>query len=244
MEDMFSYDSNLSYGFSYYGIFDGHGGAEVSIYLKNNMRNIILQRINELFIHNDDEKHIDVSQLLYDSFKQIVNDIPYKLAINTGSTAVVILKRNKQIWVANVGDSRAIMNNGHDIVELTKDHKPTDEKEYKRIISLGGNVSKAYHGDVYRVNGILAVSRAIGDFSLAPHVSWKPDVKLFSIEDSNHYILMATDGVWDVLSNNNVINIINNKIMNEEWKDIGRTIISTSRIQGSGDNIVCMFIIL
>jgi serine/threonine protein phosphatase PrpC len=55
---------------------------------------------------------------------------------------------------------------------------------------------------------------------------------------------MATDGVWDVLSNNNVINIINNKIMNEEWKDIGRTIISTSRIQGSGDNIVCMFIIL
>lgn len=242
MEDRMSFDIQLPYGFSYYGVFDGHGGSEVSTYLKANMGNVIKHHILTAFSQSS---QVDISQMLFDAIKHIVNEIPYKIAVNTGSTAVIVLKKNNTLWTANIGDSRAIMNHGHKSVPLTKDHKPDDPQENKRIVELGGKVVKAFQGDVYRVNGVLALSRAIGDFALAPHVTWKPDITVHNINNTlNHYVLMATDGIWDVLSNNEVVDIINQKAMENKWKDIGHTLITLARSRNSTDNISCMLIIL
>lgn len=243
MEDRMAFDTQLPYGFSYYGVFDGHGGSEVSTYLKTHFRDIIKQHILLAFSDGITTK-VDVSQMLYDAIKTLVNDIPYQIAINTGSTAVIMLKNNKTIWVANIGDSRAIMNDAHKAVALTKDHKPDDDDEYQRISRYGGKVTKAFHGDVYRVNGVLAVSRAIGDVGLSPHVTWKPDITVHHIHSLNHYVFIATDGIWDVLSNNEVVDIINTKAMDNSWQDIGNTLIEIARIRRSADNISCMLIIL
>jgi len=242
MEDTYSYDRNLPYGFEYYGVFDGHGGNDVSLYLQDNMKNVIKKHIIDEV--NSDKEVIDVGNILYKSFKTIINDIPSKISMTTGSTAVVLLRYKDKIWVANVGDSRAIMNNGLNSIQLTNDHKPNNDEEYERIVSLGGKVIKANKGDVYRVNGVLAVSRAIGDFSLYPHVTWKPEITTYNLNKNNHYILIATDGVWDVLSSKDVIDITNKMIIHDNWKDIGNMIITTARKKGSGDNIVCMFVIL
>lgn len=242
MEDTYSFDVNMPNGFSYYGLFDGHGGKEVSFYLKENMRNVIAKHLKDAM--KSTQNVIDVQNILFESFKTIINDIPYKISMNTGSTALVLLKHNDKIWIANVGDTRAIMNKGFISIQLSNDHKPDDETEYKRIISLGGKVKKTSQEDVYRVNGVLAVSRAIGDFSLSPHVTWKPEITSFHIKKHNHYIFLATDGVWDVLSNQEVVDIINEMIINEQWKHIGDKIISTARHYGSGDNITCMLIVL
>lgn len=243
MEDRMSFDTQLPYGFSYYGVFDGHGGSEVATYLKTHLRDVIKQHILMAFSDGITSK-VDVSQMLYDAIKALVNDIPYKIAINTGSTAVIMLKNNKTFWIANIGDSRAIMNDAHKVVALTKDHKPDDPDEYQRIDGYGGKVIKAFPGDVYRVNGVLAVSRAIGDFALSPHVTWKPDITVHQIQPLNHYVFIATDGIWDVLNNNEVVDIINNKAMDNAWQDIGSTLINIARSRKSGDNISCMLIIL
>lgn len=242
MEDMYSFDVSMPYGFAYYGLFDGHGGKEVSLYLRDYMKSIIIKHLKDAM--KSKESFIDVQKVLYESFKSIINDIPYKTSMNTGSTALVILRHSDKLWVANVGDTRAIMNDGLNVIQLSNDHKPNETKEYKRITSLGGKVIKAFPEDVYRVNGVLAVSRAIGDFSLSPHVTWKPEITTFNLQKSNHYIFMATDGVWDVLSNKQVVHIINEMIINEEWKYIGDMIISTARKYGSGDNIACILIVL
>jgi serine/threonine protein phosphatase PrpC len=242
MEDTYSFDVNMPYGFSYYGLFDGHGGKEVSLYLKENMKHVIVKHIKDAMKIN--ESFIDVQKVLYESFKTIINDIPYKTSMTTGSTALVILKHSGKVWVANAGDTRAIMNDGLGVIQLSHDHKPNETKEHKRITSLGGKVIKAFQGDVYRVNGVLAVSRAVGDFSLSPHVTWKPEITTFNINKNNHYIFMATDGVWDVLSNQSVVNIINEMIINEQWKHIGDVIISVARNNGSGDNIACILVVL
>jgi protein phosphatase 1L len=242
MEDTYSYDMKMPYGFEYYGVFDGHGGNEVSLYLQEHMKDVIKKYIIETL--NSNKETIDVSKIIYDSFKTIVNEIPYKTSITTGSTAIVMLRYKNKMWIGNVGDSRGVMNNGLDVIELSKDHKPNEESEYKRITSLGGYVSKAHEGDVYRVNGVLAVSRAIGDFALSPYVTWKPEITSYNIGEHNHYVFLATDGVWDVLSSKQVIDIINKNIINETWKNIGNDIISIARHNGSGDNIACMFVIL
>jgi protein phosphatase 1L len=245
MEDTMSFDTQLPYGFSYYGVFDGHGGLEVSTYLKVHMRNVIKQHILTSFSNGVFSSHVDIPQMLFEAIKYIVNDLPYKLAVNTGSTAVIILKRNNTLWVANIGDSRAIMNQGHKSIPLTKDHKPDDIEENNRITKLGGKVVKAFPGDVYRVNGVLALSRAIGDFALAPHVTWKPDITVHHTKDTlNHYVMVATDGIWDVLSNNEVVDIINQKAIKNKWQDIGHALITLARSRNSTDNISCMLIIL
>ena len=242
MEDRMAYDTSLPHEFSYFGVYDGHGGSEVSNYLQAHMGNVIKKHILRSF--NSSSNYNDVSNILFESIREIVHNIPISISMDTGSTAVVMLKRKKNVWLANIGDSRAIMNNGHNCIDLTKDHKPDDPTEYKRILSLGGKVTKAFSGDVYRVNGSLAVSRAIGDFSLAPHVTWKPDITVHSIEDMNHYVFIATDGIWDVISNKEVIKIINQNAMTNTWKDIGNSLITLARQRNSSDNISCMLIVL
>jgi serine/threonine protein phosphatase PrpC len=242
MEDMISTDCNLPFGFSYYGVFDGHGGSQVSTYLKIHMKETIKTHLLEAAL--DQSKDIDVPQILYKSIEKTVDDIPYQISTNTGSTAIIILRRRDMVWVANVGDSRAVMNSGHNVIDLTNDHKPMRPDEYRRITLLGGTVKKAFLGDVDRVNGVLALSRAIGDFSLSPHVTWKPEISTNRLHDKNHYIFAATDGVWDVLSSQETVEIINKKLMNNDWKDIGNSIVSQARSRNSGDNIACILIVL
>lgn len=243
MEDKMSFNRQLPYGFSYYGVYDGHGGSFVSSYLQANMSKAIKAQITKEFDKHD-TSNVDVSKLLFEAIKSIVNDIPYKNATETGSTAVIVLQKDDTIWVANIGDSRAIMNKGHQCISLTRDHKPDNIHEYKRIVKLGGSVTKVVPYDVYRVNGVLAVSRAIGDFSLSPHVTWNPEITTKHIKSNNHYVFIATDGVWDVIDNGEVINIINKKAMDENWQDIGNTLISLARSRNSTDNISCMLVIL
>ena len=240
MEDRISFDEDLFNGFSYYAVFDGHGGAQVSTFLKLNMKQAVK---NELLKQNTEGVY-NIPQALFHAFLTIIKNIPYLMSTETGSTAVVLLKKDSKIWVANCGDSRAIMNSGHDAVALTDDHKPNRTDEYNRIVKLGGKVFKPTGNDVYRVNGNLAVSRAIGDFALAPFVTWKPEIYSYNLTSKNSYILIGTDGIWDVLSNDDVVNIINKSIMEQEWKQIGNKLISLSRYRHSGDNIACILIIM
>lgn len=241
MEDKTSFEPNIYKGFSYYGVFDGHGGAQVSTYLQLHMKSAVKQNL----IRQDTMTgFIDVPKVLFDSFQDIVNAIPNQISTDTGSTAVVLLRNKNKIWVANAGDSRAIMNNGHFAQQLTMDHKPTRTDEHQRITSLGGKVIKAFERDVYRVNGVLAVSRAIGDFALSPHVTWKPEISAYTLQKRNHYVVIATDGIWDVLPNDAVISIVNEYIMKNDWKGIGNKLILQSRRNGSEDNIACMLLIL
>jgi serine/threonine protein phosphatase PrpC len=77
---------------------------------------------------------------------------------DAGCTANVVLITDKKIYCANAGDSRSVMSKGGNAVEMSKDHKPDSEDEKKRIEEAGGYVMGG------RTNGVLSLSRAIGDF--------------------------------------------------------------------------------
>jgi len=235
MEDRSSVDLNLCHGYQFFAVFDGHGGPEVSSYLKTHMKEAVKELLNKHY--NRHGVGLSIPTVLHEAFDKIVDDIPYIIAVQTGSTAVVVLVKDNDIWVANCGDSRAIVNEGEKAVALTSDHKPNRTDEYFRITRSGGHVTQSSVQDVPRVNGVLAVSRAIGDFSLAPFVSWMPEISQYTCTEKNSYILLATDGVWDVLSNEDVIHIINNAIVQNQPKKVGESIISLSRLRHSQDNI-------
>ena len=125
---------------SYFGVFDGHGGETCSEYLKNNYLNILIENKNFPF---------DIKTAIIESFEKAEEEI-YNQNKNkkleeidpSGSCALVAIITENKIYIANIGDSRAIMslNNGSKVKQLTNDHKPNNIKEYERIIKNGGKV--------------------------------------------------------------------------------------------------------
>lgn len=139
---------------------------------------------------------------------------------DAGCTAVVCLLHGAKLYVANAGDSRAVLSSGGVAKALSLDHKPTQEKELKRIRDAGGFVN-----EVGRVNGNLNLSRSIGDlkYKVDPKISpaaqiitSEPDVKVFDLSDEDEFIFIACDGVFDVMTNQRVVTFINEHLAKGE----------------------------
>ena len=119
-------------------------------------------------------------------------------ADHTGSTACVVVVRqemgNKLLYVANLGDTRAVMSKNGVAERMSYDHRGTDEAEVERVRSQGGIVLEG------RVGGSLAITRAFGDHSLKKDgVIAKPFIKKHILRSTDKYLVVASDGVWDSL---------------------------------------------
>lgn len=183
-------------------VMDGHGGNEVVNYLMKN--------INEFApLHQlvDPDKK---SSFTKEDAKNLFVNIDKKLSgfINIGSTCVIAVHNiiTKEAYFINLGDSRALWRiEGNQDIQSTKDQKPGDFSEKARIEKLGGNVINV---GVPRINGKLAVSGSFGDYDLKPFVRNDPDVYgPYTLPVGSCYVL-ASDGLWDVMENQEVIKII------------------------------------
>lgn len=231
MEDRLDFQENLANGFDYYAIYDGHGGAEVASFVKTHMKSTVRDLLKS-------ERTLQVHLVLAKAFAIVNGLLPDTISSHTGTTVIVILKRGKHLWVANCGDSRAIIASLTKTIPLTQDHKPNTPKEYERITSQpGGFVARMGRDDVPRVNGVLAVSRSIGDLQLHPYVTWKPEIIFHDIKEDDMFVFMATDGVWDALDNDQVADIVRYGIMHHQEKNIGTIIEKTARQNRSTDNL-------
>eukprot|EP00892_Ulva_mutabilis_P008096 jgi/Ulvmu1/5659/UM024_0006.1 len=122
-----------------------------------------------------------------------------------GTTATTVILRDDAIHVAHCGDSRAILVSDNGVWPLTKDHKPSDPQEAERIRAKGGTI---VHDDVDRVCGVLAVTRAFGNNAMKATVSAEPEVLRHVLQPLDRHVAIASDGVWDVLSNEDVAVIV------------------------------------
>eukprot|EP00184_Porphyridium_aerugineum_P003099 CAMPEP_0184693802 /NCGR_PEP_ID=MMETSP0313-20130426/1958_1 /TAXON_ID=2792 /ORGANISM="Porphyridium aerugineum, Strain SAG 1380-2" /LENGTH=865 /DNA_ID=CAMNT_0027151973 /DNA_START=407 /DNA_END=3004 /DNA_ORIENTATION=+ len=123
----------------------------------------------------------------------------------SGSTAVTALIRKGRLYVAHAGDSRAVISENGAAKQLTEDHRATREDEAARIEAAGGFVLMG------RVEGTLAVSRGLGDEKYKKYVLPEPEVSLRELDPSDRFLIMATDGLWDWVKNQDAINIIENE---------------------------------
>ena len=230
-----------------FGVFDGHGlqGHLVSEEIKN-------------FLKSMPSEHYSSKQKILSLFDSLSKNIENSNVIDvycSGSTAVVIHITKEKIICANCGDSRAILisekNNG--IIKMSRDHKPELSDEKKRIIASGGRVDKIYGVGPYRVwfkDGDypgLAMSRSIGD-TLAHKVgvSSIPEFKEFNLNKSNPFaIVVASDGVWEFMSNEQVKNIVMKYKYNKDGFKCSKEIVEKAREIWEGtsfaiDDITCV----
>ncbi|KAL4141709.1 hypothetical protein QTP88_004298 [Uroleucon formosanum] len=136
---------------------------------------------------------------------------------DSGCTAVMALLVNNKLYVANAGDSRCVVSVDGKAHDMSKDHKPEDEPELKRICKAGGRVSNDG-----RVNGGLNLSRALGDHNYKKNkdlpnteqmITALPDVTVLDITpDNNNFIVLACDGIWNSLSSQEVVDFILERI--------------------------------
>ncbi|KAJ5077449.1 hypothetical protein M0811_05972 [Anaeramoeba ignava] len=159
--------------------------------------------LNRKLSLQDEEKLIQIKQTFHDLFLQ-VNKKLEKTKTESGATAVISLIVDNKCFIVNVGDSRAVLSRQRRAFRVSFDHKPTVPSEQQRIRNLGGIVSRAG-----RVNGTIAISRAIGDSAFQPFVSCEPYVFCFEIENDDRFLILACDGVWDVLSDQETVDIAN-----------------------------------
>lgn len=228
MEDRYIIVPKFYNNFDLVAVFDGHGGKFVSDFCADNMARVLK---NCLEFTNG-----NIRESLKHAFQDIHDQMPEKESYSTGSTGLVILCNGVDtLWVANTGDSRAVMNKKQRCVILSRDHKPDVPEEKQRIENAGGFIA---HVGVWRVLGELAVSRAIGDKRYRPLVIPTPDVKRVTIDpnETNH-IIVATDGLWDVVSNRDVIRVAGGSQTNSMCK----ALMTHAGMNGLEDNttIVC-----
>ncbi|ORX90082.1 PP2C-domain-containing protein [Basidiobolus meristosporus CBS 931.73] len=191
---------------SFFAVFDGHGGQSAAKYCGKNLH----KKIAENGFQNGDYK-LAIKHGYLDIDEDLRKDVEF-LHDPSGCTAVsATISPDNKIYVGNAGDSRAVMSINGEAKALSFDHKPTNQGESARIINAGGFV------EFGRVNGNLALSRAIGDFEFKQNsklsaeeqaVTADPDITEHSITSEDEFIVIACDGIWDCMTSQEVIDYI------------------------------------
>lgn len=189
------------------GIFDGHGGPKCAELCASMFPSLFADALRS----PNSQKTKDTRNYLHPqssmaAMRQAFNRLQrhaLQLQLDDGCTAITTLFSYGSIVVASVGDCRAVVfRRDESYLALSWDHKPFDSSEYLRIRRLGGFVTEEQ-----RVNGVLATSRAIGDTSLQPYVTYEPQLTSYTTSSDDLFLVVACDGLWDVLSEEDVFNI-------------------------------------
>ncbi|KAL0237350.1 hypothetical protein PCE1_000747 [Barthelona sp. PCE] len=218
-------------------VYDGHGGAGACQEVENLLHIALLEEMSKGTDH-------DIDQCFTNAYKNVDEELNTMGFQYEGCTAVTVLLRNApsrfEAVVANVGDSRCLIvteNNGFFSSQLTVDHRPNKPKESARVKSEGGFVI------FNRVNGILAVSRALGDHGLKPPVSCLPDINHRFIIPNDIAMVLACDGLWDFVTNEAVETIVAECWTNGvNATECAQKLVDTSLENDSTDNISVMVV--
>ena len=223
---------------SYFAIFDGHGGKEVAKYLSLNFHKFL---INELNFELSEKNIPRIENSIKTAFQKIDNEIISnpKISKNIGSTATIILiynfdQKNRILICSNVGDSKGYLITKNDVKLITKEHKCTDLNEVKRIKEKGGIV---FQGRVY---GTLMLTRSVGDKEMKKYgVIPLPDFFTKKIEDKDIFCVIGSDGIWDVIEEEELLAISQEKISSDEFS---KKIIKIAEERDTRDNASCIVI--
>ncbi|OAY46278.1 probable protein phosphatase 2C 30 [Manihot esculenta] len=239
MEDRFSasIDVNADYKRAFFGVFDGHGGAKAAEFASKNLEKNIMAVVSSI-----SEEKTGIEMAIRDGY--LTTDREFlKQNVGGGACCVTALIHNGNLVVSNAGDCRAVMSRGGVAEALTSDHQPARKDERDRIEALGGYVDICR--GVWRIQGTLAVTRGIGDRSLKQWVISEPETKVLKIEPDCEFLILASDGLWDKVTNQEAVDIVRPLCMGVNQPELSSACKELSQLssrRGSIDDITVMII--
>jgi len=229
---------------SFFAVFDGHAGCKVSEHCAKHLLEYIIN--TEEFKTGEYGKGIRTGFLHLDETMRQLPELTADAEKCGGTTAVCAFVSSDHLYIANCGDSRAVLCRNGVPIFATQDHKPVLPEEKERIHRAGGSVM------IQRVNGSLAVSRALGDYDFKnvkekgqceQLVSPEPEIFCQNRQSNDEFLVLACDGIWDVMSNEAVCSFIHSRLkITNDLENISNQVIDTCLNKGSRDNMSIIII--
>uniref|UniRef100_A0A8C1SW30 protein-serine/threonine phosphatase n=1 Tax=Cyprinus carpio TaxID=7962 RepID=A0A8C1SW30_CYPCA len=262
MEDAHTAVIGLPYSlsmWSFFAVYDGHAGSHVARYCCEHLLEHITSNpdfrggcsgggdsINAEPSVESVKCGIRTGFLQIDEHMRAISERKHG-ADRSGSTAVGVMISPHHFYFINCGDSRALLSRKGRVHFFTQDHKPSNPLEKERIQNAGGSVM------IQRVNGSLAVSRALGDFDYkCVHgkgpteqlVSPEPEVyEIERAEAEDEFVVLACDGIWDVMANEELCDFVRSRLeVTEDLERVCNEIVDTCLYKGSRDNMSVVLI--
>ncbi|OBA25470.1 protein phosphatase type 2C [Hanseniaspora valbyensis NRRL Y-1626] len=244
MEDIHTFVENFNnkLDWGYFAIFDGHAGIEASKWCGKNLHDVIENKMNA-------DNNRDIREIFNESFQEADKEINANLSGHSGCTAAVCILRweqqddsddgldhSRMLYTANVGDSRIVLMRDSVALRLTYDHKASDAMECKRVESIGGLVIKN------RVNGMLAVTRSIGDKFFDSLVISNPFTTKIELTSKDEFMIIACDGLWDVMEDQEACDFIVENELTTDPQMASELLIEHALKLGSADNLTVMVV--
>ncbi|XP_073525378.1 uncharacterized protein [Phyllobates terribilis] len=200
MEDRYCASLDLQHNpkQAFFGVFDGHGGCKAAEFAAKHIEKNIMEEVSR------NKSEIYLQEAVKRGYLKTDSDF-LKEDLRGGSCCVTALISNGDLVVSNAGDCRAVVSKAGTAQPLTSDHRPSRPDEKERIEATGGYID-CYHG-VWRIQGSLAVSRSIGDRSLKQWVISEPETKIHRIESDHEFLILASDGLWDKVTDQEAVDI-------------------------------------
>ena len=264
-----TYDINNKNCCHFFAIYDGHGGKGCSSFLKNNLYKNITE-----FSSIGIKIAIDLAEVKFNT--KIALNEKGKLVDQSGSCGIMLMIQGKKCIIANIGDSRLVIFRNKKISFKTTDHKPNSIIEKARIELSGGKLYKAQtllpiYQNGMRINspwrvlpGRLSVSRTFGDVQAKDEnfggnktaIIALPDINEIELDDEYNFIVVGSDGIFDVLKNEELLECIEivikekkitdfkNVDMHQLCGDFAAMIIKSALAKDSFDNVSCIVIVI
>ena len=221
-----------------FAIFDGHGGSSVSQYLCQNFISTFL-KISQKFEVKNYEK---IFQKCFITLDEEIKKIPGSNQMGSTATVILITKETDQIlgsqkiiYCANIGDTNCELFGKCDCKRISYEHRCSDTMEEKRIKKSNGSIING------RVGGVISVTRSFGDFEMREFgVISEPNINKVNVNfNEKYFLIMATDGIWDFISEED---IFFNTMNNNDSMNVCKNIVNKAKDNGSTDNMTCMVI--
>lgn len=223
--------------FSIFMVFDGHNGAECAYFASKHLPSILLSDPNPFNQFSIREAFLKVQSML--EKRHCVKE-----SIVGGTTVVMLLAVDNTCYLTWLGDSVAYVVKEKDIVYKTASHKPNRRDELERIERLGGCVTR---GSTFRINGVSAVSRSLGDILLKPLISHEPEQYILEMGRSDAFVL-ASDGFADFCTDAELLSVLYGQVdalgVSHEGslEAVCQSLVRMARTNGSDDNIMALLV--
>ena len=216
---------------SLFCIFDGHGGDFVAKYLKENFASNLHDSIKINY-------SLNFHSILKSAFESMDKNLEkFEITQNCGSTATIVVIDNNNIYCANVGDSKCFYIDKNNAVQITEDHNCSNEKEKEELKKKGVIIFQN------RIFGSLSLTRAFGDFEFKKEgITSIPYIKKIYLDKSDiKYIVIASDGIWDVVNKEKLFEIYQ-ELKNGTSEEFCKHLVDYAINNGSNDNISCIIL--
>ncbi|XP_062228226.1 probable protein phosphatase 2C 54 [Phragmites australis] len=226
---------------SFYGVFDGHGGKDAAHFVRDNLPRVIVE---------DPDFPLQLEKVVTRSFMQtdcqFAETCSHHKALSSGTTALTAMIFGRSLLVANAGDCRAVLSRCGAAVEMSMDHRTCSLTEKVRVESLGGYVDDGY------LNGLLGVTRALGDWHLegmkevgrpGGPLSAEPELKMITLTKDDEFLIIGSDGIWDVFSNQNSVDFARKRLQeHNNVKLCCKEIVEEAIRRGATDNLTAVLV--